>query len=93
MTQISRLFEWLLTKEKGDEMKILGFILIAVGIGALLNVIWPVIFIGIGLVVLARSMSVKPLRKEGMWVWLGWPTFKRKGDADSETGEPEGGKI
>ena len=74
-------------------MKILGFILIAVGIGALVNVIWPVIFIGIGLAVLARSMSVKPPRKEGMWVWLGWPTFKRKGDADCETGEAEAGKV
>ncbi len=74
-------------------MKILGFLLIGVGLAALLSVVWPVIAIGAGVVILASTVSGRPEAKEGVGIWLTWPTFFRKGDQDPEPDEPDAGRA
>lgn len=76
---------------KGVVMKIMGYLLIAVGVAALLNVVWPVIIIGLGLAILAHSVSARTWnkkvdsvkekstnwKKDGVWLRLSWPTLHR----------------
>ena len=68
-------------------MKILGFLLIGVGIAGLLSVVWPVIAIGAGVVVLYGTMSERPTGKKGFGIWFAWPKFFRKSDEDAEANE------
>jgi hypothetical protein len=72
-------------------MKIIGYVLIVVGIAALLGAVWPIILIGLGLIVVAHSISARSWNKkvdtvmekgttwknEGMWLRLSWPSFHR----------------
>lgn len=72
-------------------MKILGFLLIGVGLAALLSIVWPVIAIGAGIVILGSTIKERPDVKNGFGFWMTWPKFMRKDEKDAESDEPEAG--
>ena len=72
-------------------MKILGILLIVVGLLALLSVVWPIIAIGAGVVILASTLSDRSELKIGFGFWFAWPKFFRKDEKDASPDEPENG--
>ena len=56
-----------------------GLVLVAVGVGSLLNVdIWPLIAIVVGVGFFTRAASGRSGRGNTMWGWSCWPTFYRE---------------
>ncbi len=69
-------------------MVVWGFVLIAIGIGALFDVtIWPIVLIAIGVSALL-SVYYRGNREASMWFncWQCWPNFTRAEARDSEDG-------
>ena len=72
-------------------MVVWGFVLIAIGVGALFDVnIWPIVLIAIGVSVLL-SVYYRGNREASMWFncWQCWPNFVRTDRRDSEGNRQE----
>jgi hypothetical protein len=87
---------------KGAMMKIFGYVLIVVGIAALMGAVWPVLLIGLGLIVVANSITARAWnkkvdtvmekgaswKKQGVWLRLAWPSLHRAEPEEESKAEP-----
>ena len=55
-------------------MKVLGVILLAVGLVAMLNVAWPIVLVAVGASILIGAKIERS--SDSVWVRFGWPKIR-----------------